>query len=135
MLKNMKKALSVAMVMVLVLTLVTVVSKKPSKAAGVYWLTGSYGSSSCVYNSGKFKVTGKWGKGKSLSASANKFFGGKTKNMNKTFKKGAKLKTGSYGEELIYDDSPNLSAGEQVGITLHLKIKGGKVVTIIGSAM
>ncbi len=135
MMKNMKKVLSVALVMVLMLTLVTVVLKKPSKAAGGYWLTGTNGSASCVYNSGKFKVTGSWGKGKSLSASASKFFNGKSKNMNKTFKKGSGFKTGSYGEGLIYDNSPELSEGEQVGITLHLKIKGGKVVAMVGSAM
>ena len=133
--KNMKKVLSVALAMVLVLTLITIVSKKPAKAAGVYWLTGTSGSSSCIYKNGKFKVTGRWAKGKSLSGSASKFFRGGTKSMNKTFRKGARIKTGSYGEGLIYDSSPQLTKGEQVGITLHLKIKGGKVVAIVGSAM
>ena len=131
----MKKALSIVLAMVLVLTLVTVVSKKPSKAAGGYWLTGTNGSSSCVYSNGKFKVTGRWAKGKSMSGSASNFFNGNKKNVNKTFKKGAGFKTGSYGEDLIYDDSPDLSEGEQVGITLHLKIKGGKVVAMLRSAM
>ena len=133
--KRMKKAISMVMVMVLLLTCAAVVSEKKTEAASTYWMTGGGGISHLKFKNGKFKMTGKWGgKASTLDKSVSKYYS-KTKTVNKTFKRGAGLKTGGIDENgMDYDASPQLS-GELVGITCSVKIKKGKIVRIINSAM
>ena len=131
--RNLKKAIGLLMVMALLLTGVVVVTEKSSEAAsGTYWLTGGYDYSTLKYTGSKFKLSGKWGKGKSMDGSVNKYYSS-PKTLRKTLKKASGFKTGGYDEGgLYYDDTPQVSAQF---ITCSIKVKNGKVACIIYSAM
>ena len=129
-----KRIIGILLVVVLMLGAVSV--SATTVQAKTYWVTGGYGNSSLKYTGKKFKFTGKWGKGATMEKSVEKYYTNPAK-FKKTFKKAKKVKTGSIGSEgLIYDSKPQLEKNkEMVGITIHVKIKNKKVVSVIVSAM
>lgn len=107
-------------------------SKAKAKA---YWMTGTAGQSSLYYTGEKFDMSGEWGKGATLEKSA-KVLWNNPKEVSSSFKKGKAIRTGSIGSDgLMYDAEPRLSKGEQVGITVSVKIKGKRIVEVVYSAM
>ena len=133
--KKFTKALALVMICALMFGAIGV-RTNDSQAAGTYWVTGSMGNSKVVFNGKKFKFSGYWGKGSTLSKSADAFFNGNKVKFKKSIKKGKNLRTGTYGEDMYYDDEPSVETGTNlVGITLHVKIKNNRGVEVIWSAM
>lgn len=125
----------ISLAIVLVVIAMAIGSQTAEAAKSTYWVTGGSGNSSLKFNGKKFKFSGKWGKGSSLEKSADKYYK-KAAKFKKSIKKG-KYKTGSIGSDgLVYDKESRIDKDtELVGITVHVKIKKGKVVEIIFSAM
>ena len=87
------------------------------------------------YTGEKFDMSGEWGKGATLEKSAKELWNN-PKEISSSFKKGKVIRTGSIGSDgLMYDAETRLSEGEQVGITVSVKIKGKRIVEVVYSAM